>query len=363
MNKEIFKTVTASGIVLIVAAFIILRYEGFFAVIGFIMNVLRPVIMGIIIAFVINRPLYRIDMLYKKFYTKRGWRTSEKPVKTAVLTVYILTLLILGGIIGIVFPQLINNITSLINNFDDYYNNFEVLIKTVSDYLQVEWLKKLDIMGQITKLAEYIPDIVKKTFSVTANIVDGTVDFVIGMVLSVYIISDKANLKRQTDRLLKKILKENIYKKTVYYLHAGKVSFSNFISGQLTEAFILGFLCFIGMNIFRFEYSLMISVIIGITNIIPIAGPILGTIPCAFILLLADPMEAVWFVIFIIVLQQIESNLIYPKVVGNSVGLPPMWVLIAVTVGGGLYGIIGMVVGIPLMSVIYGMVHEQDDAV
>ncbi len=218
-------------------------------------------------------------------------------------------------------------------------------------------------MGQITKLAEYIPDIVKKTFSVTANIVDGTVDFVIGMVLSVYIISDKANLKRQTDRLLKKILRENIYKKTVYYLHAGKVSFSNFISGQLTEAFILGFLCFIGMNIFRFEYSLMISVIIGITNIIPIAGPILGTIPCAFILLLADPMEAVWFVIFIIVLQQIESNLIYPKVVGNSVGLPPMWVLIAVTVGGGLYGIIGMIIGIPLMSVIYGMVHEQDDAI
>lgn len=360
MDKKLFKTIVASGCTLIIAAFIILRYEGFFAVLKLLLNTIRPVILGLIIAFIINKPLYKVDKWYKKLYRKRGWTIGEKPLKTAILSVYLVAVIILGGIICIVVPQLINNVIVLSDNFDTYYNNFENIIKTLSGYLEVDWLQQFNLMEQLSKLAEYIPDIIVKTFNFTADIVTAVIDFAIGLVLSVYIVSDKAHLKRQADVVLKKLLKENIYKKTVHYLKVAENSFSNFISGQMTEALILGVLCFIGMNIFGFEYSLLISVVIGITNIIPIAGPILGTIPCAFILLLANPTQALWFIVFIIILQQLESNLIYPRVVGTSVGLPAMWVLIAVIIGGGLYGVIGMIIGIPLMSVVYGIFREQD---
>ena len=136
-------------------------------------------------------------------------------------------------------------------------------------------------------------------------------------------------------------------------------TFSSFVNGQLTEAFILGVLCYIGMKVFRFDYAVLISVIIGITNMIPIVGPIAGTIPCALVLLLASPRQAVWFVLFVIVLQQLESNLIYPRVVGSSVGLPPLWVLLAVVLGGGLGGILGMILGIPVLSLVYTYLQNR----
>lgn len=360
MNKELFKTIVTSGTVLLIVAFIILRYEGFFAALSLVIHTLRPILLGIAIAFIVNKPLYKIDRLYKRICTRRGRRTTEKPLAISVFSMYLIVLLIIGGIIGIIVPQLISNITLLADNFDVYYKNMENIFNKLSAYFKVEWLEKFDIMERISSLADYIPDIVVRTFGITADIVNCIIDFVIGMVLSVYIVSDKAHLKRQADTLMKRFLKENIYKKTVHCLQLGSQSFSNFISGQLMEALIIGVLCFVGMNIFGFEYSLLISVIIGITNIIPIAGPILGTIPCAFILLLAEPKQALWFVVFVIVLQQIESNFIYPKVVGTSVGLPAMWVLIAVITGGGLYGVAGMIIFIPLMSMIYGILRENN---
>ena len=125
------------------------------------------------------------------------------------------------------------------------------------------------------------------------------------------------------------------------------------------DACILGLLCFIGMSIFHFQYPVLISVIIGLTNMIPIVGPIVGTVPCALILLLVEPKQAIWFVVFVIVIQQIDSNLIYPRVVGGSVGLPAMWVLFAVIVGGGLFGVLGMVLGVPVMSLIYVILREK----
>ena len=132
--------------------------------------------------------------------------------------------------------------------------------------------------------------------------------------------------------------------------------FSGFVSGQLTEAVILGVLCFLGMSLFGMEYALLISVIIGLTNIIPIFGPIIGTVPGALILLMVEPMKAVWFVVFIVVLQQIESNLIYPKVVGGSIGLPGIWVMFSVLIGGSLFGLPGVLLGVPTFAVIYTLI-------
>ncbi len=359
MDKKLFRTIVASGSALIVVAFIILRYEGFFEVINFVLKTVRPIILGIVIAFILNRPLSKIDEKFKDVRRKNNKPIPNKPLKISILSIYIVTLLIIGGIIGIVVPQLVISVKGLSDNFDIYYRNFQNILLTVSKYLDVEWLQQFDFLGQIGKVAEYIPDIVEKTVDVTTNIVNGVIDFIIGLVLSIYILADKIHLKHQANLIAKRLLKKNTYSKTVHFLKIGQESFSNFISGQLVEACILGIICFIGMNIFRFDYSILISTVIGVTNIIPIAGPILGTVPCAFILLLVEPKQALWFIVFIIILQQLESNLIYPRVVGTSIGLPAMWVLIAVIVGGGLYGVIGMVIFIPLMSVLYGILREQ----
>ena len=179
-----------------------------------------------------------------------------------------------------------------------------------------------------------------------------------GIVFSVYILLDKQRLKKNAKTIAKLVFKSK-YNRLEKIMTLAYDTFANFISGQLTEAVILGIMCFIGMSIFRFDYAPLISVIIGITNMIPIVGPILGTIPGAFIQLLVDPIKAVWFVVFIIVIQQIDSNLIYPKVVGNSIGLPALWVLFAITVGGGIGGVLGMILGVPIVSILYALIGEK----
>ena len=129
--------------------------------------------------------------------------------------------------------------------------------------------------------------------------------------------------------------------------------FTNFVSGQLLEACILGTLCFIGMRLFRFEYAFLISLLVGVSAIVPVVGAFIGTVPAVFLLFLVEPMQAVWFLVFIVVLQQLEGHVIYPKVVGESVGLPPLWVLMGIVVGGGLGGILGMLLGVPMFTVAY----------
>ena len=174
-----------------------------------------------------------------------------------------------------------------------------------------------------------------------------------GIAFSVYMLAQKEKLCRQLRKIVLAFLP---HKKAEYLIAAGKLSnkiFARFVTGQLTEAVIIGVLCFFGMSIFSMPYAALISTIVGCTSLIPIFGAFFGTAVGAFLLLMIDPMTAVWFVLFIIILQQVESNVIYPRVVGNSVGLPGIWVLFTVLVGGGIFGIFGMLVGIPIASVAY----------
>ena len=190
-------------------------------------------------------------------------------------------------------------------------------------------------------------------FNVTTNIIQGLANVFIGLIVSVYLLSSKEILCRQTRRIVYACLPKRWADDCVDIARLISQCFSNFISGQLLEACILGFLCFIGMSIFRFEYAFLISLLVGVSAIVPVVGAFIGTVPSAFLLFLVNPMQAVWFVVFIIVLQQIEGNLIYPKVVGESVGLPPLWVLMGIVVGGGLGGVLGMLLGVPIFTVMY----------
>ena len=201
-------------------------------------------------------------------------------------------------------------------------------------------------------------NVISSTFNAAASVVNGTINFFLGLIFAFYLLSQKEKLMVQTKRFLYAFFPE---KKMDSILRVGSLAnktFSNFISGQCTEAVILGVLCFIGMSVFRFPYALMISVLVGFMSLIPIFGAFIGVAIGAFLILMVSPLKALWFVVFFIVLQQVEGNLIYPRVVGNSIGLPAIWVLVAVIVGGSAMGILGMILFIPLCSVLYALLRE-----
>ncbi len=384
-NNRLAKTIVFSGSILIIVAFIILRYEGFLEMLSTIFSILRPIIIGCIIAFALNRPLNFFHVRFRKLlamiknsfrgkkHTKKIFLASGKiPFILACVTTYLVTFAVLIAIVLFIIPQIADSFTLFSNNVNGYIDNLTIFIEThkltAENFLGMELNipQLLDdafikLKEEISGLIDYIPSVLGTAVDITSGIIGVVIDIVLGLVFSLYILLDKRSLKKNAKLMTQILIKGEKYKKFEKIVQMAYNSFSNFISGQFIEAVILGVLCFIGMSIFGFDYAPLISVIIGITNMIPIAGPIIGTIPGALILLLVNPIDAVWFVVFIIIIQQIDSNIIYPKVVGNSVGLPALWVLLAITIGGGLGGVVGMILGVPVLSVFYALLGERLD--
>ena len=269
------------------------------------------------------------------------------------------------GLISFIIPQLIDSISTLTDAVPTYMKSFETLISkyvsnteilnTVWNNFLSAWKEVLQFTGQI--LASSLTGVVNITLGFTS----GLFNFILSIIFSIYMLLNKERLQLGMKKVLYAFSGKKLADKVMYLGKISNEAFSNYIGGQFIEAIIIGVLCFIGMIILRMPYALLISVIISVTALIPIFGAFIGTIPSAFIILIIDPMQAIWFVIFIIVLQQIEGNLIYPKVVGGSIGLPPIWVILAMVVGGNTFGLIGILLGIPIFSVIYKVFKEFVD--
>ncbi len=371
INKSLAMTLIFSGAVLIALAFVLMRIENIIGWIGSLLSILRPIFIGILLTFILYGPTVRLTHLLEK--ATKGRRFPCNGV--AVLISYVLFLGILTGLIWIVVPSFISSIQEFTAKFSTYMYNIQNWLNGVLSFIndaggfnimEMLSLNIDEIIKQITNVVsmipDYIPDLMETIGEWASGIAGVLTDIVFGIAFSVYMLIGRKRLKRQAKRIIKTFCSQTVYNRIAHITNLVFGTFSNFVSGQLIEALILGLLCFIGMTILDFPYAVMISVIIGVTNIIPIIGPIIGTIPGVIIYLLVDPWRAVWFVIFIIILQQIDSNLIYPRVVGSSVGLPAIWILFAVTVGGGMFGVVGMVVGVPLMSLIYTILREKTAA-
>lgn len=353
--KRIFKYALLFVLCVVLIIFAVWRYELIFDILGKVVKVIRPIIIGGAIAFILNAFVNKFIRIFKKS------KLSPKHQRIiSIIAVYLIFIGLIVAIVWFVFPQLGESLSFFVSSFETYYNNFVVMAENWAKNIDLSMISVTDVFsalsGKLSEFGENLPQLLEKTFNFTSNLVGGVTDIFIGLIFSLYIIFGKDTFKRQISLGAKAFLSEDGYKNAVEIYRLSSTTFANFISGQLTEALILGVLCFIGMCIFGFEYALLISVIIGITNLIPIFGPIIGTIPCAFILLLVNPIHALWFVVFIVVLQQIESQLIYPHVVGTSVGLKPFWTLFAILIGGGLFGVIGMLIAVPTMSIIYTLV-------
>lgn len=361
MDKKTTKSILKIILISILFIFALWHIDIAISALFKVLRILRPVIIGFIIAFILNNFMRTNEKMFSKLFRKDS---NSKLVKYfSIVFVYVIFFGIIVSVILIVVPQLIRSIDLFKDNLQGYLDKAQTYIINFANRFDFESLKKINIDDKInellTKVSSVVPLVLKGTLGFTTSLVGTVTDIIIGFIISIYLLVGKNKLWMQFKKTTFALLDKNKAIKIIRILDKANITFSNFVKGQLTEAVILGILCFIGMTIFGFEYAFLISTLVCVTSLIPILGAFIGTIPGVFILWLVEPMKAVWFVVFIIVLQQIEGNLIYPKVVGTNVGLPALWVLLAITVGGGLYGIIGMIISVPLMSLIYEATRKK----
>lgn len=356
--------------------FALLNIKVVFSVVGYILKLIKPFIYGFCLAFILNIPLSKIENMFKrkssKSKNKKGTKNSEDKInmKLRVIAI-ILSLLIFVGIIMItmflVVPEFVNTISIFKENIPTAFDRCqEWLTQVMSNYPNVmekitsfkpDWMKLESDWSSFVKNAA--KGIIGVSIDFVIGLFSGVLNFFIGLVFAIYMLIQKETLIRQFKKLVKAYVPEGKNTKLLYVGSVTNDVFKKFFGGQFIEAIIIGVLCFIGMTIFGMPYALTISVLIGVTALIPVFGAFFGTVIGAIMILAVNPQQALWFVIYIIVIQQIDGNLIYPRIVGNAVGLPGIWVMLAVIVGGNGLGIVGMLIAVPIASVVYRLVGEH----
>lgn len=348
----------------IVLVWLLNRTDRVMQMLNFLRGLLMPFAIGAVIAFILNVPLRGIERRLSMIK-----KTGPRRALALVLTLAMISL-VLALLFRLLMPQVLDTIYRLIEQFPDFLEQFKdkaksflesfpELNKWLSNSASFENINWSDILGKaLTFAGNSAVSIIEGLLSTIGSIYSGIFNAVIAVVFAIYCLFRKEILARQGKRLLYAFVKEKRADYIVRVLRLTNQTFSNFISGQCLEAVILGSMFAVAMTIFRMPYVALVSLLIGITALIPIVGAFVGCILGAFFILVNNPMQALWFVVMFLILQQIENNVIYPKVVGKSVGLPGMWVLVAVTVGGELMGVIGMLLMIPMVSVLYTLLRE-----
>ena len=348
----------------IILVFMFIYIEPIWTFITYIIKIFMPFIIGAMIAFVLNVLLNIVEnKLFKKLNEKNSkvWNRIKRP--TSVITTLIIIIALLGLILGLLIPQLQNTTEIFTENFDSYKKQTINLLHDIG-IEKKDMNAFMDNFDQVKEeITNYVDknkgEIVEATVGVASTVVGTITSLVLGIVFAIYILLKKEDLGRQGRKILKAYCKEKHEKRIKEIATLSNTTFGNFISGQCLEALIIGVLCFIGMVILQIPYASTISVLVGFTALIPVFGAFIGTFIGAFLILMIDPTKALIFVIFIIILQQIEGNLIYPKVVGKSVGLPGIWVLVAVTIGASVGGILGMLLSVPISSIVYSIIKTD----
>lgn len=361
MNTKVkMRDLTLKNMIILITyiAVLILCLIYFKTIIGFIgklLSILSPTLIGIALAFIFNIPM--------KLFIKKLPIKDEKKKKTVSAILAILVVVsVIFIIILVVLPQVIDNIRTFMENMPYIVEQIEkwvdmILSQTHISPVIIEKIESFqESFGQtvIKYVTTWVPNIVIGVTNVTTSIVH----FFMGFVMAVYMLFYKDKLMRQVKKLGQAFLSDKQLNDVTEIIHLTASTFESFLAGQLLESMIIGVLCYIGCVILKIPYASIAAFVIGCTNIIPYFGPIIGAVISTFLILLVSPIKAIIFIVFSTLLQQFESNLIYPHVVGGSVGLSALWVLFAVGVGGGLFGIPGMIFGLPTFSVIYELVRR-----
>lgn len=334
-------------------------------VFGFLYGAVSPLLVGLSLAYVLNILIKKVETIFFPKSNSKYINRLRRPICAAISVVIVICIAFL--VVYIVLPQVMNTIFSVRETiphalaksrvwFSEIEERYPAIAEQIKD-LNIDW----DNVGN------KIIDFTSKSFGVVfssmlgffSSFTSGVINTFISIIFAVYLLVSKEKLLAQLRRFKLAFIREERREKLNHIVSATNESFTHFIAGQCIEAVILGVLCTLGMWIFRFPYAGTIGVFVGVTAIIPIVGAYLGACVGAFLIVMISPIKAILFVVYIIVLQQLEGNIIYPRVVGSSVGLPGIWVFIAIIIGGGLGGILGMLLGVPIMATVYKLVRAE----
>lgn len=331
-----------------------------------ILEVMQPVIWGLVIAFLTNPIMKRIIAILNKLLYKTEEQRKERSRFVKAIAVIITEILFLGivvGLVAIVVPELIKSVMDIFNNAGSFVTNVQNWInKFFKNYPAVEQAATnmlTDFNTDFATIVERIQPMLENILTGAWGVVTVVKNFLLGFIVSVYMLCFKEKLRAQIKKVIISVFKKRTCERIMSVCSQANTVFSGFITGKIVDSIIIGLICFIGLTIMGMPYATMISVIIGVTNIIPFFGPLIGAIPSALLILLTEPNKCIIFIVFIIVLQQFDGNILGPKILGDSTGLPGFWVLISLLVFGGLFGFVGMVFAVPTTALFYSFVRSS----
>lgn len=342
-----------------------------------LVKILLPIILGFVIAFLVNPLMKWFEVSFFALFDKKApdrrylprWKKNLYRILSMVFS-YLFILILLACFIIAVIPQISDSIVNISilfpkykENFQEWFNNLTLKYPEVYKYLG-NYIKENEAIidnWTDTTLVPWLTQLASKSSVYLLTIFKALKDFIIGFIVSIYVLSKKELFKGQAKKIVYSLFNVKNGNVIIKNVRMASDKFAGFIIGKIVDSLIIGLLCFVGCQIMRMEYPVLLALIIGVTNIIPFFGPVIGAIPCLFLLLVINPLHALYFLIFIIILQQLDGNVIGPKILGSSTGISSFWVIFAITVFGGFWGVPGMIVGVPLMAVIYTLIQSALD--
>ncbi|MDU5570466.1 MAG: AI-2E family transporter [Peptoniphilus harei] len=366
-KNEVYKKVFLMGLALLFVAYLFLNSKSIFTGFGVLLGILAPFILGGVIAFIMKIPL---NFLERKVFSKIKNEKFQKHKRTISIAIsFIFIILVFFLITAIIVPQLINSFDGLRKSLPSflqmaidktreipYLNNYSD--KLQSEYDNLSWNEIFNRIKGFVTSSDNSSQILNGALSTASSILGGLVSFMLALITSIYILADKERLGYQATRICYSFFNNKVANKIIHVAHLLHENFFGFIRGQLTVSTLIGIATFVASFVLRIPNAATLGVIVGVTDLIPIIGPFLGGAMCFIMIVIEDSTKALMFLVLIVILQQVESNLVYPKIVGDKVGLPSLWTLVAITVGGSLFGVVGMWAFIPLASTLYELMRE-----
>ncbi|WP_440895580.1 AI-2E family transporter [Amphibacillus sp. Q70] len=363
--KQIDKLIMKYLIIAMTAILLIANYEQVFSWLSVIWTVIRPVLMGGVIAYILNLLMVQFEKIYFPKKDNKWVQLTRRPV--SIFFAMITIIFVIFFVVGLITPQLISVFITIVeatpvvfNMVQDWILEYEDIFPQIAaavEEIDIDWQgiasNVLDFMNNFTG------NVIEMTVSTVGSVFSFIVNLFLSLMIAIYVLLTKETLAKQFKRLTQTFLPKQTVKRLTYVSRVIDQSFSSFISGEVIEAVILGTMVAVGMWIFQFPYAGMVGALTGVTAFIPILGAYLSGAVGFILILVHSPVQAIGFIIFIIIVQQIEGNIFYPKVVGKSIGLPSLWVLVGVTIGGGLWGIWGMLLGVPIASALYRLLKDS----
>ena len=353
----------------ILVVWMLFRWQDVKSMFGMFVSIAQPILIGLAIGYLINPIMMFFERWISNLAERKGVQKKFRRIirtVSSILAVFVF-ILVIAMLLSMVIPEVSANVSHLVDTMPAQINSFivhlndwefgnekitamlEEYLTTAADWIE-DWLKN-SVLPQ-TK------DYVATVTSGLINVLNALKNIVIGLIVSIYVMCEKENFEGQSKKIIFAALPARAANQVIQLFHTTNEIFGGFIKGKLLDSLIIGIICYVVLCIIKMPYTLLVSVIVGVTNIIPFFGPFIGAIPSTFLILIVDPLYAVYFVIFVVILQQVDGNIIGPKILGDSTGLSSFWVMFAILVGSGLFGVMGMLLGCPVFAVIYYIVQK-----